>query len=229
MDQVHFEGLQGRLVSALQSRLRNGELTERRLARLTGISQPHIHNVLKGRRILSLRAADIILRKIGLSVLDLLRAEAPTGRFCTDCGIRGRVVEVPVLAGWLGPGLPLPRERGGVELYPFPCTFLTAVEEPVVARLAWDPLMRLRFGDGDLVLLDRSRTRRTEPSSGALYLVNRRGEGLIRHVSRPREDLVIIRGEDAAGPSEAIPLGWLHLLDVVQARVCWIGRFLDPG
>ena len=226
---MHFEGLQRRLLATLQSRLRNGELTERRLARLTGISQPHIHNVLKGKRILSLRAADIILRKIGLTVLDLLRAEAPSGKFCTDCGARGRVVEVPVLAGWLGPGLPLPRQRGGIETYPFPCAFLAAVEAPVVARLASDLKMPTRFGEGDLALLDHSRTRRADLNPDALYLVNRRGEGLIRRVSRLREDLVVIRGEDEAGPAEGIPLGWLHLLDVVQARVCWIGRFLYPA
>ena len=37
----------------LRTRIQNGELTERSLARLTGISQPHIHNVLKGAKILS--------------------------------------------------------------------------------------------------------------------------------------------------------------------------------
>jgi hypothetical protein len=32
----------------LRERVMNGEISERRLAQLTGISQPHMHNVLKG-------------------------------------------------------------------------------------------------------------------------------------------------------------------------------------
>ena len=50
---MDFRELQIRLVAVLKSRLKNGELSERRMAHLTGISQPHIHNVLKGVRILS--------------------------------------------------------------------------------------------------------------------------------------------------------------------------------
>ena len=42
--------LRGRLVLRLRDMVRNGELTERALARTTGVSQPHIHNVLKGKR-----------------------------------------------------------------------------------------------------------------------------------------------------------------------------------
>jgi len=227
---MHFGELQRRLIAALRSRLRNGELTERRLARLTGISQPHIHNVLKGKRILSPRAADIILRKTELSILDLLRPEASAGRFCTGCGVGGRFVEVPVLAGWLGPGLPLPREPSAVDRYPFPGAHLASVERPLVARLAADPMMRTRFRESDLALLDHSPARRAQLRQDALYLVNRHGEGLIRHVSQERDDLLVLRGVagDQAGRCEALPLGWLHLLDVVQARVAWIGRFLDP-
>ena len=227
---MHFGELQRRLIAALRSRLRNGELTERRLARLTGISQPHIHNVLKGKRILSPRAADIILRKTELSILDLLRPEASAGRFCTGCGVGGRFIEVPVLAGWLGPGLPLPREPSAVDRYPFPGVYLASVERPLVARLAADPEVRTRFREGDLALLDHSPARRAQLRQDALYLVNRHGEGLIRHVSQERDDLLVLRGAagDRAGRCEALPLGWLHLLDVVQARVAWIGRFLDP-
>ena len=227
---MHFAELQGRLISALQSRLRNGELTERRLARLTGISQPHIHNVLKGKRILSIHATDIILRRTDLSLLDLVRPEASAGRFCRGCGAGGRVVEIPVLAGWLGPGLPLPKELSPVDRYPFPIGDLSSVERPAVARLAADAAMRARFGENDLALLDHSPARRVQLRQGALYLVNRRGEGLIRHVRLERDDLLVLRcaGPEHEGRCEAFPLGWSHLLDVVQARVAWLGRFLDP-
>ncbi len=71
-----FFDLQRNLLDALRARIRNGELTERGLARLTGVSQPHVHNVLKGTRILSLDLADRILVHLHLSVTDLIQRPA---------------------------------------------------------------------------------------------------------------------------------------------------------
>ena len=56
----------------LRARVRNGEVTERGLARLAGISQPHLHNMLKGVRALSAEKADLLLNRLELSVVDLL-------------------------------------------------------------------------------------------------------------------------------------------------------------
>lgn len=73
MDQlITFHELQRRLLEYLRHRLRTGEVTERGLARIAGISQPHLHNVLKGRRLLSMEMADGILRNLQLDILDLL-------------------------------------------------------------------------------------------------------------------------------------------------------------
>ena len=47
-------------------------MTERGLARVTGISQPHIHNVLKGKKLFSSGMSDTILRGLNFDVLDLL-------------------------------------------------------------------------------------------------------------------------------------------------------------
>jgi predicted transcriptional regulator len=69
---MDFEQLHSRLIDHLVQRVRSGEITERGLSRLTGVSQPHIHNVLKGKRLLSLSKADGILRELHLDVLDLL-------------------------------------------------------------------------------------------------------------------------------------------------------------
>lgn len=67
-----FEELQRRLVSHLRRRISSGELTERNLARLTHISQPHMHNVLKGKRTFSIQAADTVLRELQIDILDLI-------------------------------------------------------------------------------------------------------------------------------------------------------------
>jgi transcriptional regulator with XRE-family HTH domain len=72
---MDFLELERRFIEHLKVRVRSGEITERRLAHLTGISQPHIHNVLGGKRNLSLETADIILRILRLDLLDLLDPE----------------------------------------------------------------------------------------------------------------------------------------------------------
>lgn len=77
---MYFTLLQQRLIASLRMRLRNGEITERNLARQIGASQPHIHNVLKGERILTPKLADRILRQLGISVLDLLEEAELAGR-----------------------------------------------------------------------------------------------------------------------------------------------------
>jgi hypothetical protein len=59
-------------VAHIRERVRSGEVTERGLARKTGISQPHIHNVLKGTRLLSLGMSDQILRQLRIDLVDLI-------------------------------------------------------------------------------------------------------------------------------------------------------------
>jgi len=73
---MDFETLQHRLLARVRTYVRNGELTERGLARMIGISQPHMHHILKGVRALSIENADRILRRLDLTVLDLLEGIA---------------------------------------------------------------------------------------------------------------------------------------------------------
>ena len=70
-----FLDLQERLLDHLRHRVQSGEATERSLARLAGVSQPHLHNVLKGKRLLSFEMADGILRNLQMGVLDLIQTE----------------------------------------------------------------------------------------------------------------------------------------------------------
>ena len=70
-----FHDLHHRLIADLRQRVHSGEVTERSLARITGVSQPHMHNVLKGKRLLSAEMADAILRKLDMDLLDLIESE----------------------------------------------------------------------------------------------------------------------------------------------------------
>lgn len=70
-----FHDLQQRLLEELRQQVRSGAATERGLARLSGISQPHLHNVLKGRRKLSLSKADGVLHRLQIDLLHLIEPE----------------------------------------------------------------------------------------------------------------------------------------------------------
>jgi hypothetical protein len=69
---MNFRDLQDRLTANLRERVRGGEVTERGLARLTRVSQPHIHNVLKGKKLLSTDMADQVLHHLRMDILDLV-------------------------------------------------------------------------------------------------------------------------------------------------------------
>jgi hypothetical protein len=199
---VYFELLHERLADHLRGRIRSGELTERQLARLAGISQPHLHNVLKGVRVLSAATADVVVTNLRLSALDLVREdelEAP-----------GRLVEVPrtreapLAAGLLGPGHPFPDLAESTEVLTFPVAELRGIAHPVAVRLAADPQAPPVFHAGDIVLLELLPPDGPAPQPGAYYVIDAGGCGLLR------------RHEDngAAG-------AW-----AVRARAVWIGRDL---
>jgi hypothetical protein len=69
---VTFGALQARLIRFVNNRISNGDFSERALGRILRISQPQVHNVLKGERKLTPELADRILLCFGMTVLDLL-------------------------------------------------------------------------------------------------------------------------------------------------------------
>jgi hypothetical protein len=69
---VNFEVLTGLLIRFVTLRIRNGDCTERQLARLIGTSQPQLHNVLKGARPLKQGLADALLKHFQIGLFELL-------------------------------------------------------------------------------------------------------------------------------------------------------------
>jgi hypothetical protein len=225
---MYLSDLSGALTERLRTRVANGEISERRLARLTQLSQPHIHNVLKGKKALSLQACDRIMVRLGMTVYDLV--SFPDG-ICAQCPQRKFTVEVPLLQGRLGPGLPLPRVPDPLQSFPFRASFIATLEGAVLVRLAEDPSMGDIFRPNDLVLLDQSRHRRQQLESGGYYVINRRGEGIVRRLwTGPGKGELLVG--DQTGIVETIrvwPASGEHLLDLVRARVVWAGRYLLEG
>ncbi len=223
---MHFELLQRRLIAHLRSLVRSGELTERSAARLTGVSQPHLHNVLKGTRLLSPGMADQVLRSLNLCLFDLLdpkEIRAFGERSDARCGA------VPVLNGRLGPGAPFPSGERAWEPFPFLRSQIDRLEQPALVELAEDPQMHPLFRGGDMALLDRASQPRREPQGNGCYALDLGSECLVRRVRRIADRLYVFTpGAPEPAIDEFISLANRNILEVVRAKVVWIGRNLEP-
>jgi len=91
-----FQDLLASLASLLRTLVRNGEFTERALSRRLGLSQSHLHHVLKGVKSLSPELADRILSRLGLSVLDLIPGDPPRKGPASDYILREEMKEETV-------------------------------------------------------------------------------------------------------------------------------------
>lgn len=213
---MYFALLNARLIAHLRGRVRGGESTERGLARAVGMSQPHLHNVLKGVKELSPGMADRILKSLGLTVLDLLEQPAKNAE-----GPRFR--RIPLFTGRLGPGHPFPVEESPDEAAQVPFSAAALLEDPAIAILAEDTAMTGLFREGDLALLDRAEGKRRRLQPDGLYALQVRGEGRIRRVRLSRDRLYF----GVTGPPRYISVAERNILETVQARVIWIGRNVE--
>jgi transcriptional regulator with XRE-family HTH domain len=225
---VTYQDAQAKLLAYVRDRIQNGELTERGLARLIGISQPHVHNVLKGARNLSAEIFDALLEHFQMSLLDLAGAKELEANLLRRRALE-RSAEVAMLAGVVGPGAAWPAGVERRRRFPLPFRSLAAPSELVIARLAADPDMRRTLSGADIALLDTSELQRCEITPDGLYAVSLGGEGLLRFI-RPGADCYYV----AADSNFDQPVRWrefgrtlAELLEVVKARVRWLGRERD--
>jgi transcriptional regulator with XRE-family HTH domain len=224
---VDFRLLQLRLIAHVRARVRNGEISERSLARLTGISQPHIHNVLKGARLLSADMADQMLHRLRIDLVDLLTADeggaahgVPPSQEPAD---PGECRMVALLDGWIGREHPYP-QAAGRDRYPFAAADVEHLESPVAVRLAPDPLRTPIFAGCCVVLLDRSERGRLVPDEEGYFALDLSGGGTIGLVRRARRHLYL--WVCLADAWQAIPLPDRDPLDVIQGRVSLVVRHL---
>jgi hypothetical protein len=214
-----FVELRSSLIAVLRARVRNGELTERGLARLVGVSQPHIHNVLKGARALSPELSDQILQHLRLSLLDLIERERMEAHLNFGMSA-GEYIYVPLLRGRIGPGFPWPTETSESDRLPFGATQVGSIPHPVASRLAGDARMADAFSEGDVALLDQSARARREIDPSAYYVVKSGNGGIIRRIHVSGGNLYLIP-EDCVHRSsgwQRIPLEGRQLTQLLRAR-----------
>jgi len=224
-----YQDAQLKLLAYVRSQIRNGELTERGFARLIGISQPHVHNVLKGVRNLSPNIFDLALKYLHLTLLDLVPSEEIEDHLL-GLRLRQRSASVPFLDHPVGPGMPWPMGLNFRKNFPLPFPSPYAPANLVMARLMADPSMRSTLGSSDVALLDISPARGSALAPQGLYVVER-GEGagleaILRYI-RPgayRYYLATDATLDTPVDWEPFPVSASELAAAVKARVRWIGR-----
>jgi len=211
--------MQRQLIEIARERVHAGEFSERRLAHLCGLSQPHMHNVLNGIRLLSNEAAGSLMRALDMEIPDLVaRISAQSS---------STISIVPMLRGRIGPGADadLASLRG---YFPFPASLVAGLVSAVAAVLAPDLVLPKELAALDIVLMDQNPSRRAAPGPG-LWVVAE-GAGLrVRYLLLENDRLrlgdAVVRDEPERWPS--IPVHGRNILDIVRARLVWMGREME--
>jgi hypothetical protein len=227
-----FQDAQLRMLAYLRDRIHNGDLTERGFARMVGISQPHIHNVLNGVRNLSIDLSDSILKSFHMSILDLASLDELEAKL-TPRKPPQRVSEVqfyePILKDPVGPGSHWPDKIDAGQRFSIPLSIRATPSSLVLARLAQDPEMKHTLAGCDTVILDISERARAEPSPEGLYAVERNGEVLLRFMRPGSHGYYLVSDAARETPAE---WDYLHVSRAdaggfIKARVLWLGREQD--
>lgn len=213
-----LEQIQARLVNQLRDRLARGELTERGFARRTGISQPHVHKVLKGARTLSPNSMDVVLKSCMLSVLDLCTEEELRVQL-TKLGPENPTIEIPFLRAPIGPGRIWPGEIQWDDRYPVPCSAGGGRRGLALARVEPDELMGYSRLGLDIALIDPMDTL-TPYQPESLYVVSWGGEALLRKVRQGARRTYLVNDEDKNDPLRWDPMD----AGEVKGRVLWLGQ-----
>ena len=207
--------MQQRLLVLLNEKVRRGEMSQRRLARLTGFTQPHIHNVLKGARAMNPNLADAVLQCLNLSVSDLIAEGVPAAWH-----------QAPLWQGEIGLGGQFPQPHQGSGSLPFPAQFLSRFTDPVLLRVGrWERSMAPLIEPGDLVLMDQCEARRRKPEFGPIYVIRLAGSARLCRCQAVGSSLLLTE-ENGRSPSlpDRFPVGDGHFLEVVKGVVVWICR-----
>jgi hypothetical protein len=223
-----YQDAQLKLLAYVRSQIRNGELTERGFARLIGVSQPHVHNVLKGVRNLSPNIFDLALKYLHLSLLDLFPAHDLEAHLRRR-RMPQRSAEVPFLDRPIGPGMPWPTGRHPRKSFPLPFSAANLSANLVMASLIADPAMRSTLGSSDVALLDTTPTSPSQLAPQGLFVVERVAdtgiEAVLRYI-RPGAQCYYLATDatlDAPADWEPLPVSASELIAAVKARVRWIG------
>ncbi len=171
------------------------------MARVTGVSQPHLHNILKGIRALPPELADQLLDIAGITLPDLLALGGPE----TSLANTFSVPPDPQTANPAGMGS------------------LAAFQLPI------DPGMEPRFQSGDIVYYQSDARARSDLDPQAAYLVHKQGQLRVRYVRMGGQRLYLVSENSLHDPVrwDYVSLAGSHILEIVRGRIVWICREVE--
>jgi hypothetical protein len=177
-----------------------------------------LHNVLKGIRALSPEAADRLMRAMDITIPQVLWSGG--GVDATQIGA------IPLLRARIGPGSTASFDafRGYV---PLPAGLINGLTGPLTAYLAADLALPPDFRTGDLVLLDQNSAMRRDPAARSGFIVAENAGLRVRYVRRARSGLEVASLPEFSGDWQTISLQGRDILDIVRARIVWIGREME--
>src|SRR5579884_1081414 len=218
-----FQDAQARLLAHVRARICNGELTERSLASKLGISQPHINNVLKGRRSLSIEIGDLLLNYFHFSLEELF--DKTNSR---PVLVKGRPLagahEVELLRNLVGPG----QEWSWVRLperLRVPTSIADNTDNFVAARLIRDERMNGVLGGAELALVDTSVGVRLEPCRCRVFVVQCDDGPVLRWIRTVNGQLHTADEITLGEPHLWKPLriGDEDILHYIKGQIVWVG------
>jgi plasmid maintenance system antidote protein VapI len=218
-------------LESLKMSVASGSLTVRRLAKEIGVSQPHMQNIMNGKRALTIEVADRLLEYQHRSVLTLAMASElgeALKEAANNSANAGIVRHVPILSGLLGPGHPFPELGGDAAWTPLPVRAVAHVVHPVFAELGSDAELARVFPGVSFALMDLSGAVRAEIVQDRWYAIKWSGGGWIRRLRQEPGRLLVLKQEGlrhALGP-DRIELGGSGVEEHVQALIVWLGE--DP-
>ncbi len=209
--------LEERLLTFVRRKVRRGEMSERGLAKLTGYTQPHIHNVVNGKRRLNSDLADALLRQLGLSAEELAGSAAPQASLPYGRGLAALRNGADGLAA---------------VTCVLPIAVLADLVEPFLLQLGDDEdFMAPLLGPGDWIVLDRSEELRRRPVFECLYALTFGARGVVCRCQRVGGALVLVADNPHASQQlpDRVSLQARDILEIVQGKLVWAGRDLGAG
>jgi hypothetical protein len=133
---------------------------------------------------------------------------------------------VPLLRARIGPGSAAAFDvfRGYL---PFPVGLVRDLTDPLAAYLSADLALPADYRAGDLVLLDLNAASRTAPAAPRCWIVAENAGLRVRYVRRVQNGLELTSVPGLSGGGQTISLHGRNILDIVRARIVWIGRQME--
>ena len=209
-------------------RVASGSLTVRRLARQIGVSQPHMHNIMKGKRSLTIELADRLLQFQHLSVLDLAKASELGEALKLAADNTASVRHVPILPGVLGPAHPFPELDACADWVALPPHSVAHAVVPAFVELGSDAYLEREFPGASFALIDTFAEGQACVDQRRWYALRWSGGGWIRRL-RVGQGRLFVLGQEGLRPSlgpDAIDLTDSKIEEHVRGLVVWMGG--DP-